>query len=40
MTLKTLDGSDYLFIQAGGFSEENAESWKSSWCVRKRAASG
>jgi hypothetical protein len=40
MTFKTLGGSDYLFIEAGGFSEKNAEGWKSPRYVLKRAVSG
>ncbi len=38
MTLKSLDGADYLFVEAGGFSEKNPEGWTSPLLVMKRAA--
>lgn len=36
MILKTLDGSDYLFIEAGGFSTRNPVGWQPSLYVMKR----
>jgi hypothetical protein len=36
MTLKTLGGSDYLFIEAGGFSTKNPKGWRTPWCAMKR----
>ena len=38
MTVKTIGGGDYLFIEAGGFSEKNPVGWRSPWCVMKRQA--
>ena len=29
MTLKTVEGKKYLFVESGGFSEENAKGWQS-----------
>ncbi len=36
MTPKTIGGSDYLFIEAGGFSDKNPVGWKSPLIVMKR----
>ena len=36
ITPKTIDGSDYLFIEAGGFSERHPVGWQSPWYVMKR----
>jgi hypothetical protein len=36
MDLQTLDGTEYLFIQAGGFQTKNGSQWKSPWFVMKR----
>lgn len=36
MIVKTIDGSDYLFIEAGGFAVKNKLSWKTQWSVMKR----
>ena len=34
--VKTIDGADYLFIEAGGFSDRHPVGWRSPWCVMKR----
>jgi Family of unknown function (DUF6288) len=36
MTPKTISGSDYLFVEVGGFSDKNPKGWKSPLCVLKR----
>ncbi len=36
MTLKTIDGKDYLFVEVGGFSTRNAIDWKSPLVVLKQ----
>ena len=36
MTLKTLGGGEYLFVEAGGFSDKNPAGWKSPLIVMKR----
>ena len=36
MTVKTVDGSDYLFIEAGGFRTRNKPGWKPELFVMKR----
>ena len=36
MQVKTLDGIEYLFIEAGGFSQRHKPDWKTSWYVLKR----
>jgi hypothetical protein len=36
MTPKTIAGSDYLFVEAGGFNDTNAAGWKSPLIVMKR----
>ncbi len=38
MKVKRIDGSDYLFIEAGGFSTRNRPGWQSPWYVMKRQA--
>jgi hypothetical protein len=38
MTVKTIGDSDYLFIEAGGFSEKNPVGWKTPLYVMKRQA--
>ncbi len=38
ITPKTIDGGDYLFIEAGGFNSKNPVGWKSQWVVMKRGA--
>ncbi len=37
MTVKAIDGSDCLFIEAGGFSTRNPVGWQSPLYVMKRA---
>jgi len=37
MTVKTIGGSDHLFIEAGGFSARHAAGWKPPLYVMKRA---
>ena len=37
MTVRKIDGSDYLFIEAGGFSTRNPVGWQSPWYVMQRA---
>jgi len=37
MTARKIGRSDYLFIEAGGFSTRNKPGWKSSWYVMERA---
>ncbi len=36
MVVKTIDGEDYLFIEAGGFSTRNPAGWQSPWYVMKK----
>ena len=36
MVVKAIDGEDYLFVEAGGFSTRNPVGWKSPWYVMKR----
>jgi len=36
MTVKKIAGTDYLFVEAGGFSTRNKPGWRSPWCVMKR----
>ena len=38
MTVKTIDGSDYLFVEAGGFSTRNKPGWTCPWCVLIRTS--
>jgi len=37
MILRSIDGQDYLFIEAGGFAPEKGMDWKSPWLVLRRA---
>jgi hypothetical protein len=32
----SIDGVDFLFVEAGGFSEKNPSAWTSPWVVLKR----
>lgn len=36
MNVQSLNGTEYLFIQAGGFQTKNGNQWKSPWFVLKR----
>jgi len=36
MTPKTIGGDDYLFVETGGFSDQNPAGWKSPLIVMKR----
>ncbi len=36
MTLKAVDGGEYLFVEAGGFSEKSPFGWKSPLLVMKK----
>jgi hypothetical protein len=36
MKTQEIDGQDYLFIEAGGFSTRNPADWKSQWHVLKK----
>jgi hypothetical protein len=36
MTIKNVDGSNYLFIEAGGFNTKNGPGWKPSLVVFQR----
>jgi len=36
MTLKKLDGTDYLFVETGGFHTKHGSEWKSTLHVMKR----
>jgi len=36
MTIKTLGGNEYFFLEAGGFSTRNKPGWKSPLYVMKR----
>jgi hypothetical protein len=38
ITPKKIDGTDYLFIEAGGFSDKNPKGWKPPLIVMKRSA--
>lgn len=38
MTVKTIGGTEFLFIEAGGFSDKNPAGWESPLIVMKRAA--
>jgi len=38
MTVKKIGGSDYLFVETGGFSEKNPVGWKTPLCVMKKDA--
>ena len=37
MHLKTVGNTDYLFVEAGGFSERQKLNWKSPWLVLKKS---
>jgi hypothetical protein len=37
ITPKKIDGTDFLFIEAGGFNDKNPAGWKSPLVVMKRA---
>lgn len=36
LTPQTIDGTDYLFIESGGFSEKNPPNWQIPLMVMKR----
>jgi hypothetical protein len=36
MKLKTITGSEFLFVEAGGFSAKQKPGWTSPWVVMKR----
>ncbi len=36
MQVKTIQGTPYLFIESGGFSNRNKPGWKSSWLVLEK----
>jgi hypothetical protein len=36
--VKSIGGSDYLFVKTGGFSATNKPDWKSQWWVMKQSA--
>jgi len=36
MSIKTIDGADYLFIEAGGFDAKHGPAWKAPWLVMKK----
>ncbi|MFN5580249.1 MAG: hypothetical protein ACK49X_11635, partial [Akkermansiaceae bacterium] len=36
MIVKTVGGTDYLFIEAGGFGPKNPLGWKTPWLVLKK----
>ena len=36
MRIESLNGTDYLFIECGGFQTKNGNTWKSPWFVLKR----
>jgi hypothetical protein len=38
ITVKSIGGNDYPFVEAGGFSDGNPAGWKPPWYVMKRAA--
>ena len=38
MQVKLVSGTEYLFIEAGGFSTRNKPDWKPKWLVLKRAS--
>ena len=40
MTLKPIGGTDYLFVEAGGFSDKNPVEWQSPLIVMKRKTDG
>jgi hypothetical protein len=36
MTVKKINGSEYLFVEVGGFNSRNPVGWKSPYYVMKR----
>ena len=38
MQVKLVNGTEYLFVEAGGFSTRNKPAWKPKWLVLKRAS--
>ena len=36
MSIKVLEDTEYLFMEAGGFSEENTGDWQTSYYVLRR----
>jgi hypothetical protein len=36
ITPQTIDGTDYLFIESGGFSDRNPPNWQSPWFVLRK----
>jgi hypothetical protein len=36
MEIRTINGSDYLLIETGGFNAKHPAGWKSAWYVMKR----
>jgi hypothetical protein len=36
ITPKTIDGTDYLFIESGGFSDRQKSGWQSPWSVLRK----
>ncbi len=36
MVVKSIDGTDTLFVEAGGFSTKHPAGWQSPWVVMKR----
>ena len=37
MTVKTIGGTDYLFVEVGGFSLRHPKGWKTPWYVMKKS---
>jgi hypothetical protein len=37
MSVRTVDGVEYLFIEGGGFNTNNGPAWKSPMIVMKKA---
>ncbi len=33
MTTRSVNGTEYLFLEAGGFSTRHKSDWKSKWYV-------
>jgi hypothetical protein len=36
MVVKTINGTDHLFVEAGGFNTNHPADWQAPWCVMKR----
>jgi hypothetical protein len=36
ITIRTIDGTEYLFVESGGFNEQHGPQWKSPLHVMKR----